>query len=112
MKKLILVFAILPLMLSNNTVDNSFNGVWQEAIGNEFVRFGVNAEFETVFQRLVNNKMAAYGTIEKSEGTLLVNNKLTGEEYELIYAFSPSGNTVAISKPHSSEAWVFFRVGN
>jgi len=111
MKTILLFLSMLSLNFSDN-FNTDLHGVWQEATANEFVRIGINGEFETVFQRILDRKMVAYGTIETSSGIIHVNNEVSKSEYDLMYAFSPSGNTVVISKPNSNEAWVFHRVGN
>ena len=92
--------------------NHTLYGVWQEATEPTFVKIGTGGDFETIFQRVEGRKVVSYGTLDSiGESILNVNNLYSNEKYNLTYKFSPSGNTVVITKPNSDKAWVFFRVG-
>ena len=91
--------------------NHTLYGVWQEATEPTFVKIGTGGDFETIFQRVEGRKVVSYGTLDSiGESILNVNNLYSHEKYDLNYVFSPSGNTVVITKPNSDRAWVFFRV--
>ena len=93
-------------------LDHDLYGVWQEATEPTFVKIGTGSDFGAIFQRVQGREVVSYGTLDSDgESILNVTNLLSKEKYDLIYQFSPSGNTVVITKPNSDQAWVFFRVG-
>ena len=90
--------------------DLNLQGVWQEATNPEFVRIG-SSNMIMKFQRVEGKELVSPGTFTTEDGTMFVNNEFSNSEYELQYVFSPSGETLVVTKPNSDEAWVFFRVG-
>ena len=89
--------------------DLNLQGVWQEATQPEFVRIG-SYDMEMRFQRVEGKELVSHGTFTTEDGTMFVSNDFLNQNYELQYVFSPSGQTLVVTKPNSNQAWVFFRV--
>jgi len=115
MKKLLFILFMFPLLISNTTpigeVEHDLIGIWHDEFNNESVQITRNMDFEVTFTRVTRHKLLSKGNIlESNEGFIQVERMYPQKEtYQLRYAFSPSRNTLAITKPNSDEAWVFTR---
>lgn len=106
---LILLTSFTPV---ENDVDFKFLGVWK-SVENDFVQITRNNDFEISFMRIGGDRLLkAKGIIlSAEEGTINVKRSYpVSQEYFSEYVFSPSGETLVISKPNSNQAWLFERV--
>ena len=79
-------------------------GKWQ-SFENEFVNIGNDGSFI----RIDNKKVMARGILREDKGRLYI--KRTDIEDEYVLSYSKYNDVLVITKPYSTEAWVFFRLG-
>jgi len=83
-------------------------GIWR-SIDNEFVSIYTNSEFVTVFdRRSPGGQRLAYGTINYKNGEMCINRLDTPDEYSL--AFIVGESTLVITKPRSTQAWLWTKI--
>ena len=115
MKKLLLTLFIFPLLLSGTTatteVEHDLIGIWHDEFNQESVQINRNNNFDVTFTRVSGYNLKSKGLILSShEGLIEVERNYPKKEtYTLRYVFSPSKETLVITKPNSKEAWVFTR---
>lgn len=79
-------------------------GKWQ-SFQNEFV----NISNDGSFIRIDNKKVKARGILREENGRLYIKRTDISDEYVL--AYSKRNDVLVITKPRSTEAWLFFRIG-
>ena len=79
-------------------------GKWQ-SFENEFVNIGNDGSFI----RIDNKEVMARGFLREEEGKLYIKRVDVKDEYVLSY--SKHNDVLVITKPYSTEAWLFFRIG-
>jgi hypothetical protein len=79
-------------------------GKWQ-SFENEFVSIGNDGSFI----RIDNKVVMARGILREDEGRLYIKRLDVEDEYVLSY--SKRNDVLVITKPYSTEAWLFFRIG-
>ena len=79
-------------------------GKWQ-SFQNEFVNIGNDGSFI----RIDNKKVMAKGFLREEEGRLYI--KRTDIDDEYVLGYSKRNDVLVITKPRSTEAWLFFRIG-
>ena len=116
MKKLLLILLMFPLLISStkpvNEVEHDLIGIWHDEFNKESVQITRNNDFDVMFTRVSGYNLKAKGLILGShEGLIDVQKYYPQKEtYTLRYVFSPSKETLVITKPNSKEAWVFTRI--
>lgn len=117
MKKLFLLLLTIPFLLSNTTggnINHDFYGIWK-TVDNEFVKIGMNSNFDVTFQRVNMNKSTlSKGVIlNAGEGQIEIKRDYPQEEYYTSqYVFSASKQTLVIMKPDGKTAWLLEKVSN
>ena len=108
MKKLILTLSLLVSSLAFGQEDVPFEilGVWQNTDG-EAVQITRNGE-EVIFQRRNSTSILAVGTITLVDGELHINRYDKEDEYRL--SFFIGKETMVISKPRSTQAWLWNKI--
>jgi len=115
MKNLLLAllfpFLIGSTTTTTNEVEHDLIGVWHDQFNNESVQITRNNNFDVQFTRVSGYNLKSKGLILTShEGLIEVERYYPQKEtYTLRYVFSPSKETLVITKPNSKEAWVFTR---
>ena len=115
MKKLLLTLLFFPLLISGTLateeVEHDLIGVWHDQFNRESVQITRNNNFDVQFTRVSGYNLKSKGLILSShEGLIDVQRNYPQKEtYTLRYVFSPSKETLVITKPNSKEAWVFTR---
>tara|TARA_R100001591_G_scaffold38062_2_gene49420 strand:- start:18 stop:350 length:333 start_codon:yes stop_codon:yes gene_type:complete len=109
MRKLFLLLAFTFSLQSQefrdiDNVPNDVVGKWQ-SVENEFVSIGNDGSF----MRIYNKEVVARGVLREEEGRLYIKRFDIEDEYVLSYA--KRNDVLVITKPYSTEAWVFFRIG-
>jgi hypothetical protein len=116
MKNLLLTLLLFPFLLGNTTstneVEHDLIGIWHDEFNRESVQITRNNDFDVMFTRVAGYNLKSKGLILGShEGLIDVERYYPQKEiYTLKYVFSPSKETLVITKPNSKEAWVFTRV--
>lgn len=117
MKKLFLLLLTIPFLLSSTTkgdINHDFYGIWK-TVDNEFVKIGMNSNFDVTFQRVSMNKSTlSKGVIlNAGEGEIKIKRDYPQEEYYTSqYVFSPTKQTLVIMKPDGKTAWLLEKVSN
>lgn len=110
MRKLIIFLLLLSLPSQSQEFRDMDNlprdviGKWQ-SFENEFVNIGNDGSFI----RIDNKEVMARGILREEEGRLYIKRFDVDDEYVLSYA--KHNDVLVITKPYSTEAWVFFRIG-
>lgn len=107
MKKfLYLITLVCSLAYGQEDVPYQMLGIWANMDGELLT---VNRDLdEMVFIRKTKTQIKAAGTISLEEGQLRINRKDRKDEYDL--AFFIGKETMVITKPRSTRAWIWFRV--
>ena len=106
----IFIFILLSLSLQSQSFRDMENlpkdviGKWQ-SFQNEFV----NISNDGSFIRIDNKKVMARGFLREEEGRLYI--KRTDVDDEYVLGYSKRNDVLVITKPRSTEAWLFFRIG-
>ena len=111
MKKLILLFSLLVGSLAFGQEDVPFEvyGIWQ-SVDNEFLRIARGPDGQAIFQRINGREMKAMGTIKVIDGEMQITRGDKDDQYVLAYFIG--NTTMVITKPRSSQAWLWNKVGN
>ncbi len=107
MKSILLSLVMLLTATSNvenETFPTEFYGVWQ-SIDNEFVSISNDGSFI----RVDGKEVRAQGYLRQEDGKLYIKRTDIDEEYVLSY--SKRNDVLVITKPFSTQAWLFFRIG-
>jgi len=116
MKKLLFTLFIFPFLISGTPateeVEHDLIGIWHDEFNKESVQITRNNNFDVMFTRVSGYNLKAKGLILDSyEGLIEVQRNYPKKEtYTLRYVFSPSKETLVITKPNSKQAWVFTRI--
>ena len=108
MKKLIVILSLMvgSLAFGQEDVPYKMLGIWANMEGELLT---VNRDLdEMVFIRKTKTQIKAAGTISLEEGQLRINRKDRKDEYDL--AFFIGKETMVITKPRSTRAWIWFRI--
>ena len=106
----LILFLFLSIPLQSQDFRNMDNlpvdviGKWQ-SFQNEFVNIGNDGSFI----RIDNTEVMARGILREEEGRLYIKRFDIEDEYVLSY--SKRNDVLVITKPYSTEAWLFFRIG-
>ena len=79
-------------------------GKWQ-SFENEFVNIGNDGSFI----RIDNKEVMARGILREEDGKLYIRRLDIDDEYVLSYY--ERNDVLVITKPKSTEAWLFYRIG-
>jgi len=113
MKNLLLAL-LLPFLIggTTNEVETDLIGIWHDEFNRESVQITRNNDFDVQFTRVSGYNLKSKGLILSShEGLIEVERNYPKKEtYTLRYVFSPSKETLVITKPDSKQAWVFTRI--
>ena len=116
MKKLLLTLLLFPPLISGTPateeVEHDLIGVWHDEFNKESLQISRTDDFTIQFTRVSGYNLKSRGLILNShEGFIDVEKQYPQKEtYTLRYVFSPSRETLVITKPNSKEAWVFTRI--
>ena len=110
MKKVIILLFLMvgSLAFGQEDVPYRMLGTWAN-MDNELLIINRNLD-KVVFIRKTKTKLKAAGTIKLQEGQLRIFRRDKDDEYDLAYFIGKE--TMVITKPRSSRAWLWFRVGN
>jgi len=106
---------MFPLLISSTTpvneVEHDLIGIWHDEFNRESVQITRNNDFDVMFTRVAGYNLKSKGLILNSQEGLIdiQRNYPKKETYTLRYVFSPSKQTLVITKPDSKQAWVFTR---
>lgn len=107
MKKLFYLITLVgSLAFGQEDVPYQMLGIWANMDG-EVLTVNRNLD-EIIFIRKTKTKIEAVGTIELEDGQLRIVRSDKEDEYDL--AFFIGKETMVITKPRSTTAWIWFRV--
>ena len=102
----LITFMVGSLAFGQEDVPYKMLGIWANMEGEILT---VNRSLDqVVFIRKTKTKIKATGTIDLKEGQLRINRKDKQDEYDL--AFFIGKETMVITKPRSTKAWLWFRI--
>jgi hypothetical protein len=107
MKKFFYLITLVgSLAFGQEDVPYEMLGIWANMDGELLT---VNRDLDDItFIRKTKTKIEATGTIEMQEGQLRIIRRDKRDEYDL--AFFIGKETMVITKPRSTRAWIWFRV--
>ena len=106
----IFIFLLLTTSLQSQNFRDMDNlpkdviGKWQ-SFDNEFV----NIDNDGSFIRIDNNEVMARGILNEKDGKLYI--KRTDIDDEYVLSYYERNDVLVITKPNSTAAWLFYRVG-
>lgn len=115
MKYLITILAITFFGMATpaeETTNQYIYGIWK-TMENDYIQIGVSRNFETTFERIGSDRrLQAKGTILNvtNDSMEVVRIYPKSETYKSSYIFSPSKNTLVITKPDGKRAWLLERI--
>lgn len=107
MKKFFYLITLVgSLAFGQEDVPYKMLGIWANMEGELLT---VNRDLDDItFIRKTKTKIEAAGTIEMQEGQLRIIRRDKKDEYDL--AFFIGKETMVITKPRSTRAWIWFRI--
>ena len=106
----IFIFLLLTTSLQSQNFRDMDNlpkdviGKWQ-SFDNEFVNIGNDGSFI----RIDNKEVMARGILNEKDGKLYI--KRTDIDDEYVLSYYEKNDVLVITKPNSTAAWLFYRIG-